>query len=474
MPRLADTRLADTRLADTRPADKAPPPLSDDAFDELMADLGPFESRPHLAVAVSGGADSLCLAILAARWAGRRAGRVTALSVDHGLRAEAGEEVRRAGEWLKPKGIGHQILSWPGPKPVTGVQAAARAARYRLMGDWCRQAGVLHLALAHTLDDQAETFFLRLGAGSGPDGLAAMAAVRETADVRLLRPLLGVAKAALLATLEAEGQEWIEDPSNRDRAFARVRVRRAMAEGGLDASSVARAAHRFGRARVALEAAASALLARAVWVHPAGYAWLDPKALMAAPDDVSLRALGRVVAAVGGREHGPRVEKLERLHGQLAAGILAKTLSRTLSGCRIIATAGKVLACREARGLPGALAARPGERVIWDRRFVIRFGNKLCGGRTLRGLGRKGWSEIVQIRPDLRLASIPGPARVSLPAVFDGDGVVSVPHLGFRRQDGDGFDPDSGAEIAEMRFSPPNSLSSAGFFLRNGPDILSL
>ena len=464
-------------LADTRPADKALPPLTDDVFDGLMAALGPFESRPHLAVAVSGGADSLCLVILAARWADRHAGRVTALSVDHGLRAEAGEEVQRVGDWLKPKGIGHQILSWPGPKPVTGVQAAARAARYRLMGGWCRQAGALHLALAHTLDDQAETFFLRLGAGSGPDGLAAMAAVRETADVRLLRPLLGVGKAALLATLEAEGQEWIEDPSNRDRAFARVRVRRAMAEGGLKASSVARAAHRFGRARVALEAAASALLARAVWVHPAGHAWLEPKEFMAAPDDVSLRALGRVVTAVGGREHGPRVEKLERLHGELGAG----TLARTLSGSRIITAGGKVLACREARGLPGALATRPGERVIWDRRFVVRFGNKVCGGSYLRGLGRKGWSEIVQIRPDLRLSSIPGPARASLPAVFDDDGVVSVPHLGFRRQnggcrrqDGAGFDPDSGPEIAEMRFCPPNSLSSAGFFLRNGPDILSL
>ena len=458
------------RLTDTRPANKTLPPLNDDVFDGLMADLGPFESRPHLAVAVSGGADSLCLAILMARWAGRLGGRVTALSVDHGLRAEAGEEVRRVGDWLEPKGIDHRVLPWLGPKPVTGVQAAARAARYRLLGDWCREAGILHLALAHTREDQAETFLLRLGAGSGPDGLAAMAAVRETPDVRLLRPLLGVGKAVLRATLEAEGQEWIEDPSNRDTAFARVRVRRAMEEGGLEASGLALAAHRFGRARVALEAAASALLARAVWVHPAGYAWLDPEELMAAPDDVSLRALGRIVTAVGGREHGPRVEKLERLHGELGA----ETLARTLSGCRIISAAGKVLACREARGLPAALAARPGERVFWDRRFIIRFGNKAGEGRYLHGLGQKGWSEIVQIHPDLRLTSIPGPARASLPALFDDDGVVSVPHLGFRREDRGGFDPDSGPEIAEMRFFPPNSLSSAGFFLRKEPDILSL
>jgi len=177
-----------------------------------------------------------------------------------------------------------------------------------------------------------------------------------------------------------------------------------------------------------------------------------------------------VVAAIGGREHGPRLDKLERLQGELGSG----TLARTLSGCRIISAAGKVLACREARGLPDALAAQPGDRVLWDRRFVIRFGDKPGRERYLQGLGEKGWTEIVQIHPGLRRAAVPGPARASLPAVFDGFGVVSVPHLGFRRPQGAGFDSDSSPEIEELRFSPPNSLSSAGFFLRNGPDILSL
>ncbi|MFQ5765149.1 MAG: tRNA lysidine(34) synthetase TilS [Rhodospirillales bacterium] len=442
-------------------------PLDDDAFDRLMDGLGPFERAPHVAVAVSGGADSLALALFAGRWAARRGGRATALTVDHGLRPEAAAETRRVGRWLAPRSIAHHVLRWRGPKPATGVQAAARDARYRLMGTWCREAGVLHLLLAHTLDDQAETLLMRLAAGSGPDGLAAMSAVRETPDGRLLRPLLAVPKSALTAALDREGQGWIEDPSNRDDAFTRTRVRRAMAQGGLDAGPLALAAHRFGRARQALEASASALLARTAWVHPAGFARIDRGPLAAVPDEVGLRAFARVLAAVGGRPHRPRLDKLERLFAALAAGA-----GGTLAGCRLAADGEEVVVARETRGLPDPVAVRPGLRLAWDRRFAIAFGGP-GGGKArprLTALGRRGWSEIVQIRPDLRASTVPGPARTSLPALVDVGGVIEVPHLGYRRPDGS----RTGVEFSDIRFRPPETLSSVGFFLLNPPDILSL
>ncbi|MDA1089783.1 MAG: tRNA lysidine(34) synthetase TilS [Proteobacteria bacterium] len=450
--------------------------LTDQAFENLMADLGPFEARPHIAIAVSGGADSLCLALLAGRWAKRHGGRATALTVDHGLRDQSAEEARQVGGWLKPEGIGHHILGWQGPKPKTGVQAAARAARYALMQAWCRAHGVLHLALAHTQDDQAETFLLRLGAGSGADGLAAMTAIRETADVRLLRPLLDVPKAALQATLQAQDQEWIEDPSNRDTAFARVRVRQSIGGGGLDARGLARSAYRFGRARQALEGAASQLLARSAQAHPAGFAVLQCAPLEAAADEISLRALGRVVAAIGGRDYGPRLDRLERLHRGLLTNQSAS--AATLGGCRLMVDGGvggrKLLVCRETRGLPAPLRVNPGERLMWDRRFEIRLGGEGGGGARLMNLGERGWAEIVDNRPDLRQRSIPGPVRVSLPALFDDFGVYSVPHLGFRRENDTGSGASQGPNFEEIRFSPPNSFSSTGFFLRNEPDILSL
>ena len=470
-------------------------PLSDVAFDRLMDGLGPFEARPRVAVAVSGGADSLCLTVLANRWAKRRGGDITALTVDHGLRPEAGEETRRLGLWLDALSIDHRVLPWTGPKPLTGIQARARRARYDLMNSWCREAGVLHLLLAHTMDDQAETLLLRLGAGSGADGLAAMSAIRETPDVRLLRPFLEVPKTVLVATLGAEGQAWIEDPSNRDVKFARVRVRQAMQAADIHTEALALTAHRFGRARAALEAAASQVLACSARVHPAGFAHLDRARLEHAPEEVSLRALSRVIAAIGGRQHGPRLNKLERLHGQMF-GAAASPFAGTLGGCRIIfqgwsqsgSGGGKFLICREARGLPDSMSVHPGQSLTWDSRFLIRINIRFSGTKTgaqadlrLSCLGSRGWSEIVRLRPDLRAGPVPGPARDSLPALFDEGGVLAVPHLGFdRRQDIDGKDtsdsgmgPKSGFELAEIRFCPPQALSSVGFFLRSVPDILS-
>ena len=446
------------------------PPLTDDDFAALMSGIGPFEREPHLACAVSGGADSLALALFAKRWAERRGGRVTALTVDHGLRPEAADEARRTGEWLTARGIAHCILMWTGEKPATGVQQAARNARYALFGRWCRDAGVLHLLLGHTRDDQAETLLLRLGAGSGPDGLAAMAAVRETPDVRLLRPLLAVPGASLRAALTLHGQAWIEDPSNRDHRFARVRARRAIAAGGLSTEALAEAAGRFGRARLALETSASALLAETVRVHPAGFARLSLQPFVSAPDEVSLRALARVIAAIGGRIHTPRLERLERLHRRLLEG-LGENGSATLGGCRIAADRSGLLICRENRGLPAPLPVRPGLELVWDRRFAIRFAaSGEADNPRLAGLGAGGWSEIVRRRPELAGRPLPGPARLTLPALTDRAGVVAVPHLGYRRGQGGG----AGATFAEIRFSPPNPLAGNGFFLPNRPDILSL
>lgn len=448
-------------------------PLSDEAFQALMADLGPFEAAPHVCVAVSGGADSLCLALLTARWVEKRGGRVSALTVDHGLRPEAAKEAQKVGRWLKPLGIAHHVLTWQGPKPQAAIQAEARKARYRLMSSWCRNAGALHLLLAHTMDDQAETLLLRLGSGSGNDGLAAMSAVVETPDVRLLRPLLGVRKSSLVADLKLRRQNWIEDPSNQDIAFARARIRQAMATGGMEPEDLFLAASRFGRARTALEEAAAKILARFSKVHPAGFVRLDSAFLHTAPEEVSLRALGRVMSAVGGRGYGPRLNKLERLHRGLSES--HGEFSGTLGGCRVVAEGNGILVCRENRNLPEPVEVYPGLRLTWDGRFSVGFRGE--GQGLLSPLGADGWSEIVQTSPELRQSPVPAPVRGSLPALFDDFGVLSVPHLGFTRSPVGNLSPvmDESQSLAfsDVRFCPPNTLSNVGFFLRFPPNLLS-
>jgi len=405
-------------------------------FDRLMKGVGPFESRPHLAVAVSGGSDSMALALLAAAWAERRGGRITAITVDHGLRPEAAAEARQVGRWLRARGIAHRILRWRPPAGAFpgGVQAAARAARYELLCGWSRRHGVLHLALAHQQEDQAETLLLRLARGSGLDGLAAMAPMTERMGVRLLRPLLSVPRARLRATLLEARQPWIDDPSNENPAHARIRLRRllpALATEGLDAARLAATAAHLGRARAAIDDAVAALLARAAAVFPAGYVRLDPAALAAAPAEVSLRALARSLMAVGGNAYVPRLDRLERLHDRIRSNALAG--GATLAGCLVVPRGGALLICREPEMAAEETAVASGATVLWDGRFRITRaarGSSNRGGRlVVRRLGTDGWTAVAAREPRLRAHPIPPAVRPSLPALWNAQGIVAVPHL---------------------------------------------
>ncbi len=405
-------------------------------FDRLMRAVGPFESRPRVAVAVSGGSDSMALALLAACWAARRGGAITGITVDHGLRPEAAAEARQVGRWLRARGIAHRILCWLPPAGALsgGLQAAARAARYGLLAEWCRRNGVLHLALAHQQEDQAETMLLRLARGSGLDGLAAMAPIAERVGVRLIRPLLPIARARLRATLSDARQAWIDDPSNDDPAHGRIRMRRllpALAAEGLDAARLAATAAHLGRARAAIDDAVADLLAEAAAIFPSGYVRLDPAVLRAAPVEVSLRALAHCLMAVGGGEYVPRLDRLERLHGKVRANALGG--GGTLAGCLVIPRGGALLICREPAMAIEELAIAPDAPVLWDGRFRIALESDGGGGRAVRlvvrRLGAEGWTAIAARNPGLRRHRIPPAVRPSLPALWGVRGVLAVPHL---------------------------------------------
>lgn len=433
----------------TAEADAATP-LGAEEFAALMAAFAPFEPAPRLAVAVSGGADSLALALLAQGWAEAAGGRLTALTVDHRLRAESAAEAAQVADWLAARGIAHRVLRRDEPFPARGVQAAARAARYRLLEGWCAAAGVLHLLVAHHRDDQAETLLLRLARGSGLDGLAGMAAAVEHRQCRVLRPLLGVPRDRLGATLRAAGQPWIEDPSNLDPAYGRARMRRAQAlfaEAGLGTARLAATAARLGRAREALEASVAALLAAAALVHPAGFVRLDPAALSGAPDEVVLRALAAVLAMAGGSAYPPRLERLERLHRELAGGLAR---GRTLGGCRILPWRGKLLVCREADAAAPPLPAPPGAAIYWDGRFSLYLPPSAPAGLALGALGAT---------PLAAASSLPAAARAGLPALSDGTSVVAVPALGYWRP---GFEAGL-LSPWRLLFRPTRPLSGAGF-----------
>ena len=421
-----------------------------------MAALGPFEARPRLAVAVSGGRDSLALALLAAGWCRSAGGEVVGLTVDHRLRAGSGAEARQVGRWLAAAGIAHDILVRRGELAAGSRQAAARAARYALLGDWCRRRGVLHLLIAHQQEDQAETLLLRLGRGSGLEGLAAMPAVVERVGLRLLRPLLAVPRRRLEATLTSLGQPWIDDPSNHDPAYARTGLRRLMpplAAAGIDAGRLAATAQRLGRARAVLEETIAAWLAAAAMIRPEGWLELDERALIDAPREIGLAGLARCLVTIGGAGFPPRRERLERLHGRLLAGG-----GGTLAGCRVVRRRGRLLICREPAACGPPLALAPGAAGRWDGRFAVAWPRRTGDPRPLvvDRLGTSGWAALAAARPALRDGPVPPPVRPVLPALWRGATLLGVPHL-------DHWPGLAPAVRPAVRFAPDRPLAGPGF-----------
>ena len=308
-----------------------PQPVGARAFERLMTTFEPFETDPVIAVAVSGGRDSLALTLLAHDWVAARGGRIVALIVDHGLRFGSDREAARTRDLLDRHGIEAAVLRWVGEKPQGGLQAAARTERYRLLCNECRRRGILHLLLAHHADDQAETVTMRAARGSGPNGLAGMAAVIERPDVRLLRPLLAVSRASLTATLLVRGVEWIDDPSNVDPRFERARLRAVPSV----AAPVVESGVRAARERRLAEAAVETLD-----FDQAGVAAIDRAGFCRLAADLQTGLLSRVVLAIGGRDHAPRRDRAERAARRLAGAVIrgksGKAQDFTLSACRLM------------------------------------------------------------------------------------------------------------------------------------------
>jgi tRNA(Ile)-lysidine synthase len=346
-------------------------PVEAGPFARLMAPFEPFETNPVVAVAVSGGRDSLALALLARDWAAAQGGHIVALIVDHALRAASEQEAAGTRDLLRGLGIEADILRWFGPKPRSGMQAAARTERYRLLFGECRRRGILHLLLAHHADDQAETVTMRAARGSGLDGLAGMAALAERPEVRLLRPLLQVPRARLTATLVARGVPWIDDPSNMDLRFERARLRagEALADIVPAAESGRRAAGERRLAQAAVET---------LEFDQDGAATIDRTGFCRLGADLQARLLSRVVLAVGGRDHAPRRDRVERAAGRLAGPVLrgksGKGQDFTLSACRLLLR--QAPGSRRLRWIVWPENGRNGRQPLVPAEFFA------CGGRA--------------------------------------------------------------------------------------------
>jgi len=382
----------------------------------LRAAFVPEPPPPRLGVAVSGGSDSLALLHLLADWAAAGGPTLAAVTVDHGLRPEAAAEAAGVARICHSLDVPHQTLHWRGWDGQGNLPDRARRARYGLMADWARAAGIGAVALGHTIDDQAETFLLRLARGSGVDGLSAMAVRRRDRGIDWWRPLLTARRADLRAWLTARGLTWADDPGNEDARYDRVQARHmlaALAPLGIAAETLAETAGRMRLARQALARMAHDLARAAVWIQ-AGDVIFDRETFAAGAEETRLRLLAHALCWVARADYRPR---LVALKGALAAAERGERT--TLHGCLILPRKATLRVARE----PAAVGPEVPAPGLWDGRW--RVSGPDGAGLTVRALGPAGLERL----PGWRASGLPRATALALPAIWRGPDLVAVPHL---------------------------------------------
>lgn len=379
-----------------------------------------FGSSPpdKLGVAVSGGGDSVALLHLLAEWSRDGGPELHAVTVDHGLRAEAAAEAAGVAALCRTLGVSHDTLRWRGWDRTGNLMDAARRARIRLIADWAKARGIDAVALAHTMDDQAETFLMRLARGSGVDGLSAMSAHRRSDGIVWERPLLDVRRADLRDYLAARRVTWVDDPTNDDAAYDRIKMRQALAvlePLGITPDRIGSTVFMMSMARDVLQGAV-VRLAQTAGRQEVGAVVVEKRSLMLEPYETVLRFFAEATRWVSSADYRPRLDGLVKAHSDV---ILRR--KRTLSGCILTSDATHIRITREPRAV-AALTAPTDQP--WDTRWTLSGPH--APDLEIRALGADG---LRQIR-DWRGTGLPRDTLIVTPGIWRGATLVAAPCAG--------------------------------------------
>jgi tRNA(Ile)-lysidine synthase len=379
----------------------APEHLAETAFDP--------DAPRRVGVAVSGGGDSMALlTALAARY------DVAAVTVDHGLRPEAAAEAAFVARYCARIGVPHSTLRWKRADTAGNLMDQARRARLRLIGAWARGQGLAHVALGHTSDDQAETFLMRLAREAGLEGLSGMRARFEAEGVAWHRPFLRTSRAALRDWLTTRNVAWLDDPSNDNDRFDRVKARKALAllaPLGLNAATIAATVDHLAEAERALRAVL-AQWARAHVQTPSGDVVIDPQGFATLEPELQRRLMNAALLWVSGADYPPRAAKL--------GAWLAAPRAATLHGCKITLRDTEIRIAREAGAVAGLRVAAD---QVWDRWRLV---GPAMPDVQIAALGAEGMRQC----PNWRETGLPRASLLAAPAVWQGETLIAAPLAG--------------------------------------------
>lgn len=390
-----------------------------DGFLLHFAEHAFFQDEPtQIGVAVSGGSDSMAALHLMVRAGALGGWTVQAVTVDHGLRAEAADEARFVAAACARIGVAHTVLQWRRADVTGNLQDQARLGRYGVMTDWARAQGISHMVLGHTADDQAETFLMGLARGAGIDGLVGMRPAWMADGVKWVRPFLVQERGHLRDYLGRHAVGWVEDPSNADDRFTRVKARRALKALkplGITVARLTGVISNLSQAQSAVE--------RAVWrasheiaISAVGAVTFNRKLFRREVDEVQRRLIIGALRWIAGDKYAPRADAIIRVLLAIGSG-----KDTTLAGCRIRVGDTDIRVVREPKAVAGMEC--PTDQ-LWDNRW------HLCGPHapdlTIRALG-----DGIRQLPNWRTTGLPRDTLVVLPAIWRGDALIAAPLAGF-------------------------------------------
>ncbi|OUR79498.1 tRNA lysidine(34) synthetase TilS [Alphaproteobacteria bacterium 46_93_T64] len=405
-------------------------------FDIELEQIFRGEQKPRrIAVAVSGGSDSMALCSLANTWCAKHKVDLVALTVDHGLREEAASEAELVHDWLKAQDIEHVTLTRKGPAPFTGLQEFARNARYRLLLDKCHEIGASALFVGHQMEDQLETFLMRFSKGSALQGLSVMRPKVRRSGIDLVRPMLVFRRAELREYLDALEQDWVEDPSNENPEYTRTelgRVLNVMSNlPGSDHSSMALSVNRVQRADNALRQIARLMFSQKANIDPLGFVQIPEDFYVGVPAEINVRFLMEIFQTVRCAGVHIKLIHIEQLLDRLVR--MDQRVAVTMAGCQMRPFKKSWIICRE----PGR-SDLPEEKLeglhelVWDNRFKV-IDNATADERVavsnfeIRRLGDAGWRQLAESVMPSDILNLPSMVRKNLPALWNGDEIVAMP-----------------------------------------------
>jgi tRNA(Ile)-lysidine synthase len=387
-------------------------------FAQLIHDLVSLEGITKVAVATSGGADSMCLTILLKDFCMYHNVELFAITVDHMLRKDSTKEAKDVSVYLKTKNIKHRVLKWEHSKITSNIQKKARDNRYKLLCAYCQENKIEHLFVAHNYDDQAETVMLRILRGSGFDGIAGINSISKIHKTNIVRPLLEFRKSQIIEFLKNNNIPWFDDSSNTNNKFDRIKVRKLLQKFDQDNNIIGRLnllAKNAARTKDFLASHVNEVFRKHCTHSDFNYISINKSDFSTLHEEIKLRLINKIIKQIHNDPaiYPTRLYSLMLFLKKLEDGDNQKL---TLSKCKIVVYKGVIYFYKEINFIDGRKKLVAGEN-IWDKRYSIKLSANADNAHIMR-LTKEIWSKI---KPKGYVHKIPSEIIFSTPVILYND-----------------------------------------------------